>query len=125
MGILEIALPASLLALAFLLKLLIDRTATLPYFIQAILELPVDIAFLATSFIVAFTISTPEMVKEGLFAFAIYIICSVIVVLLWRRSVRLFESEYLKTSFALATVNYMICITGLVLGVAFVTGGVV
>ena len=122
MDILEIALPASLLILAFLLKLLIDRTASLPYFIEATLELPVDIAFLATSFIVAFTISTPPKVREGLFAFTIYVIGSIIVVFLWRRSRTYFEKQKLGASFTLAVMNYLACVSGLVFAVQLVIG---
>ena len=117
---LEIALPVALLVLSFCLKLLIDRTATLPFFIEAVLELPVDIAFLATSLVIAFTIGTPGMVKEGLFAFTLYVIGSIVVVLLWRRSRGFFEKEKLILSLLLAIVNYGISVAALVYSIGLV-----
>jgi hypothetical protein len=53
---LQYILPIILLLLAFLLKLLIDQTANLPLFVRAIAELPVDVAFLAISFVAAYAI---------------------------------------------------------------------
>lgn len=121
-SLLEIALPISLLLLAFLLKLFIDRTATLPFFIEAVLELPVDIAFLSTAFVVAFTISFPSKVKEGLFSFTFYIIGSIIVVFFWRRSRMFFEREKFFKSGLLAIINYILCLMALLIAVFLLSG---
>ena len=121
MDFLEIALPIVLLALAFLLKLLIDRTATIPYFVHALLELPVDIAFLATSFVVAFTIATPSSVKSGLLTFCLYISVAVVLVFIWRRSMYLFECDRLVSASLLALVNYVVSAYGLAMAIGIVT----
>ena len=113
MDYIEIALPLALLFLAFLLKLLIDRSADRPMLGAAILELPVDIIFLSISLIVAFTISNPSNIKEGLFSFVVYIIISIFVVFLWRRSVSAFESNQYILCPILAGINYLICGIGL------------
>ena len=94
MNQLEIILPIALLALEFVLKLFIDRSATLPVLIRSVLELPVDISFLATSLIVAFTILSPSNSEEGLVRFVIYLIGTVLVIFGWRRSVAFFEQDH-------------------------------
>lgn len=116
-------LPVALLLLAFLLKLLIDQTATVPIFIQSILELPVNIAFLATSFIAAYTISITKDTAAGLFYFCIFIIGTIIVVLLWRRSIRLFETNRYIWSIVLGALNYFMCIFGLVKSINLLVRG--
>ena len=88
---LNIILPLALLALAFFLKLLIDRQVDIPDFIQSICELPVDINFLSLSFIVAFTLSVDDRKDEGLLNCLYYVIAAIIIVFLWKRSLKLFE----------------------------------
>ncbi len=88
---LEIVLPITILLLAFILKLAIDRNVEVPNLIQAICELPVDMIFLSISFLIAFTISKPNDPSEGLFYTISFIVCAVIVVILWRKSIKLFE----------------------------------
>ena len=66
MDVPAIALPAALLFVAYLLRLLVDHQVSLADLIEATIELPVEIAFLATSFVVAFTISTPLRVRESI-----------------------------------------------------------
>ena len=90
---LEIILPLTLLVLAFSLKLSIDRNIEVPNLIQAICELPVDMIFLSISFLIAFTISKPTDPSEGLFLTISFIVVAVPVVILWRRSLKLFERK--------------------------------
>lgn len=122
MSYMQYILPVALLLLAFLLKLLIDQTATVPLFIQAIIELPVDIAFLSASFIAAYTISVTKDTAVGLFAFCIFIIGTIIVVLIWRRCIRLFETNRFGLTVLLGAFNYLICITGLVKSIGLLVG---
>lgn len=121
MHILEAILPFLLLFLCFLLKLLIDRSVTLPQFINAAFELPVDIAFLSLAFIVAFTISDPENVQEGMIRFIIYLIGTICIVFLWRRSIIYFTLNKQWVSYILSVMSYGLCITGLVLAVGMLT----
>lgn len=88
---LEIILPITLLFLAFVLKLSIDRSIEVPNIIQAICELPVDMIFLSISFLIAYTISKPTDPSEGLFFTIAFIVFAVLTVILWRKSLKLFE----------------------------------
>lgn len=123
MSHLEILMPGMVLALSFALKLFIDRTATLPDAISSGLELPVDIAFLATSLIVGFTLSSGGDAKQGMAWFAFYLLGTVFVVVIWRRSISLFLSENHFLSLGLGAINYMIALTAIFQSVYFLTGG--
>lgn len=90
---LEIILPITLLFLAFVLKLSIDRSIEVPNIIQAICELPVDMIFLSISFLIAYTISKQTDPSEGLFFTIAFIVIAVLTVILWRKSLRLFEKK--------------------------------
>lgn len=117
MDSLEIALPVTLLVLAFLLKLLIDRASTAPIFIQSLLELPVDIAFLAMSFVIAYTINAGDKVGEGLLLFLIYIVSSIVIVFFWRRANSSFESNNFLITGLLTSINYFGSILGIYIAV--------
>ncbi len=106
----EVILPGVLLLLAFFLKLSIDREVDIPNTIYAFLELPVDVSFLATSFIAAFTITATHPDSEkGFIYFTCYLLFAGLVIFLWRKSCRLFEAEKYKTTIAISLVNYTIC----------------
>lgn len=90
---LEIILPITLLFLAFVLKLSIDRSIEVPNIIQAICELPVDMIFLSISFLIAYTIAKPTDPNEGLFFTIAFIVIAVLTVVLWRKSLKLFERK--------------------------------
>ncbi|HEM8293264.1 hypothetical protein [Providencia sp. SP181] len=117
---LDILLPVVLLALAFFLKLLIDRASTAPIFIQSLMELPVDIAFLAMSFAVAYTIKAGDKFGEGLLLFITYIIATILIVFFWRRSNACFERDCYIFAFILSSVNYIASITGVILALNFI-----
>jgi hypothetical protein len=91
---LQIILPAVLLLIGFLLKLLVGRRYDMPATIQSVCELPVDIIFLALSFTVAFTITKVDNQSSGLFYCFIGIAMAILIVLLWRISV----DHFLKKS---------------------------
>lgn len=101
----EIALPGVLLLAKFLLKLVVDRSATLPDFISAILALPVDIVFLSASLLAGYVISSPANVKEGLILFIGCICLSLVIVFLWRRSDGLFAKDRYLVAGTLGLLN--------------------
>lgn len=119
---LDISLPVVLLALAFLLKLLIDRASTAPVFIQSLMELPVDIAFLAMSFVIAYTIKAGDKFGDGLLLFLIYIITTIIIVFFWRRSNLYFESDNYFLVGCLSSVNYIASISGVYIALNLIKG---
>ncbi|MCU0093823.1 hypothetical protein N8H72_27890 [Pseudomonas koreensis] len=108
MKFIELAMPVILIGLAFLLKLLIDRTVTIPDTISSILDLPADIAFFSLSVIFSFTIAKPENRDDGLVYFVGFIVISLLVIFLWRRSLSTFSAgRKLIPAFA-DLVNYTI-----------------
>ena len=91
---LEIILPTSLLAIAFLLKLVVSQSwKDVPNIIQNICELPVDIIFLALSFAVAFTISSSNNHGTGLSYCFIGVGIAILVVFIRKICVDLFLSK--------------------------------
>jgi len=122
MTALEIALPASLMVLAFLLKLLIDRSTTAPVLIKSLYELPVDMAFLGMSLIVAFTIGSKDNPSKGLFYFILYTMGAICVVFLWRRSIKYFEENKNTISGFLAALNYSGTLLGAYISIKLVIG---
>lgn len=117
----EVVLPGILLALAFFLKLSIDREVDIPSAIYAFLELPVDILFLATSFIAAFTISSAQSNGEkGFIYFICYLLVAAFAVFLWRKACRLFEDGKIKTTIFISFINYLICVTSLIRAIQLV-----
>ncbi len=122
MNPLEIALPGSILVLAFVLKLFVDRTATVPDLIAALFELPIDVAFLAIALVAAFTISEPSRAAEGLISFIIYVVGAVLVVFLGRRSHSLFFADRHWPMVGLTSVGYGLSGYALVHAVGLVSG---
>jgi hypothetical protein len=119
---LDIVLPIAVLLLSFLLKLSIDRTVEIPLFVRSIYELPVDIIFLTISFLVAYTISTSNSLKNnGLFYCFIFLIVSVLNVIIWRRAVKLFEQSKYFWSIVLTAINFSITIYCLNVAISFLS----
>ncbi|MGB0386677.1 MAG: hypothetical protein ACPGWR_17845 [Ardenticatenaceae bacterium] len=118
----ETTLPSLLLLMAFLFKLLIDRRITFALAIASLYELPVDIAFLATSFVVAFTIYSPQNTNLGLANLFIYLAFTILVVLFWRRSVFLFEQDQHWLSILVFVLNICLSATLLSLSIQLLTG---
>ncbi|WP_321345212.1 hypothetical protein [uncultured Draconibacterium sp.] len=87
---LDIILPGLLVLIAFLLKLLIDEIVDITSTIQALIELPVDVIFLALTFSVAFTLTNVENQLQGLFYGFLGFVISIIVILLWKKTKKLF-----------------------------------
>jgi hypothetical protein len=123
MPYLQIILPITLLVLSFLLKLLIDRSASLPRLIEGGFELPVDITFLSLSFIIAFTISFPQKAAMGLTIFILFLSVTVLLIFAWRRSVFLYENDHHIWSVILGVLCFMISVGGLVFSIRLISGG--
>ena len=120
----QYVLPVILLCLAFLLKLLIDRSATIPLFLQSVLELPVDIAFLAISFLVAYIITETGNRENGLLCFLVFLTATVIIIFFWRRAISCYDNNKFISSTILGTASYAISIFGLTYSIGLLLGGV-
>jgi hypothetical protein len=110
---LQVVLPLCILALSFILKLVVDRTAKIPDLIDALFELPIDIAVLATTLIAATAMTKSSHASDGLIDFAFYIVGTIITVVTWRRSVSLFENYKYRLAILVSVFGYIICIYGL------------
>ncbi|MBY6135130.1 hypothetical protein KUV61_04775 [Nocardioides marinus] len=111
---LDLVLPISVIALAFTVKLFVDRSTSLPDFVASILELPVDIMFLAISLMVGLAIASADGENEHTIYLILLIILAIIVVGLWRKSAMFFENEHFKMSVGLAVASYTISVTSVV-----------
>ncbi len=118
----EILLPSAILLLAFLLKLFINRSVKAPDVIKSILELPVDIVFLALSLIAATIISGQLEVEVGLVLFICYIVGAVFVVIMWRNSEKLFEADRHMTMICAFGFSLLLCVTCLYYAVVTLSG---
>lgn len=114
---LELILPVALLFLSFLLKLMIDRSVKAPIAIKAICELPVDMIFLSISFLIAFIISGGENRNDGLLYWIIYLILSIGIVFLWRRSISIYEKGENKSWLVLLSVNLFVTLICLIISI--------
>lgn len=119
----EIALPGVLLLSKFLLKLFIDRSASLPDFISAILALPVDIVFLTASLLAGHVISSTSNIKEGLVLFNGCLCLSLVIVFLWRRSDLHFTKDKYLAAATLGLLNITTATAALVYSLSLLTAG--
>jgi len=119
----EIALPGVLLIAKFLVKLFVDRSATLPDFISAILALPVDIIFLSASLLAGHVISSPNDPKERLAIFMGCICLSLVIVVLWRRSEGYFTKDRYVAAASSGLLNFMLAAATLIYSLSHLTTG--
>jgi len=110
---LQVVLPLCILALSFILKLVVDRTAKVPDLINALFELPVDIALLATTLIAATAMAKTSHASDGLIDFGFYIVGTIVTVVTWRRSVFFFEKDKSGLAIFVSAVGYLLCLYGL------------
>jgi hypothetical protein len=97
----------------------VDRYTTVPDFIAGILELPVDIMFLAISLTVGLAIAEADGKNEFVLLLLIFIVLAILVVLFWRRSIGAFESSKPKNCIFFSAVSYIISSGCLYFSVSF------
>ncbi len=124
MAWIHISLPGTILALKFLLKLFVDKSATWTDGVGAVLALPVDVLFLATSLVAARVIASPDYAKDGLILFIIFIGLAVLAVVFWRRSDSFFIADRHGRCALAATVNFLMSFGALVVAVREVSSGI-
>jgi hypothetical protein len=89
----DILLPFILLLFASLLKLAIDQAIDNTNSIEALCELPVDMQFLAISVLIVYLTSNSPDIRKGLSYCLAYFILAVLAVIIWRKSVKMFENK--------------------------------
>ncbi len=119
---LNVFLPIALIVIAFLLKLFMDRSVNAPLAVKSLYELPVDILFLALSFIVAFTITASKNINSGLVHFFVFFIVILLSVVGWRRSIKLFEGGWKKISASIFVINFAASSYCLILSIKLIVG---
>jgi hypothetical protein len=119
---LEVALPFILVVIAFLLKVFMDRSVTVPVLLRSLYELPVDIVFLAISFSIAATISQSEKREEGLLLSFVFLVAVLLSVVAWRRSILLFEINHKKWSIVIFLINFLGASYCLIKGISILVG---
>lgn len=124
MKLIEIVMPLILISLAFSFKLFIDRTVTTPNAIEAILDLPADIAFFSLSILVSFTITQEDHRDQGFMLFAAFVVLSAVVIFLWRRSLSEFAAGKRLVPAVAGVVNYIITFSMAIYAIGLVTGGI-
>lgn len=112
---LDIYLPIALLVLSALLRLLIDRQVGKQEFIETLCEVPVDLIFLAMSFILAFIVAKPNLERQatGLSTLILFVILSFVIALLRRRTINDASSPNWRWA-ARLTLNFLLSLTALV-----------
>ncbi|EJG0664861.1 hypothetical protein C4G29_RS22635 [Vibrio parahaemolyticus] len=124
MGLAEVGLPIFLMILAFTLKLFVGKNTTAADFIQAIIELPIDVMFLALSFLAAFIMTHTGQIQREMLAFLAFIVSAIVIVAFSKKAVIAFEDDKVLKPITFSLVNYglslgsVICSLTLLKGVA-------
>lgn len=116
----DIILPCAIIGLAFVLKLTVDRSTTTPDLITSILELPVDIMFLAISLMVGLVIAPTDSENHFAIYLLVLIILAVLVVLFWRKAAKLYEANAIWWTILPAFAAYAISVTSVFLTVRMI-----
>jgi hypothetical protein len=114
---LDIIVPIGLLIVIFLLKLFIKRDTSVPQFVNALCEFPSDIVFLGLSFLSA------TIIKNGKLDILILIllggiVLEIVVIILWRISVKKAENNNAAFAVVISASNYIISILWLIYSVS-------
>lgn len=118
----SILLPCILLVVSVTQKLLIDRSCSLPDFLKVLIELPVEMKFLAIGFFASYSIAPQGDSSLGLLLVVFFLLTAMLTTFLARRSKGFFEmSHHLKWIF-LTTLNFLYSIFVLAYSVSKVKG---
>lgn len=114
-----------LLIICFVLKTYLNRTPRLLNLIYSLIDFPINIIFLGISFVVAYTITAEgNDIYSGLVIIVIYILAMLFVVIFSRIAESSLDEHKIKTTIFFSFISYIICITGLIIGIKLVTGGI-
>jgi hypothetical protein len=115
--------PAAVVLLQLCLKLFIDRTVVLPDVVEAFLAAPVDAAFLGLSLLAAVIIVDSRDVEMGLGMFAGGVVCTVLVIVMWRRAQLQFDNDRFGLAVLLGTANWAIAAVGVMYAIQLLREG--
>jgi hypothetical protein len=118
---LEIILPSAVLLMSFLLKMCVGRPLSVATFIDSLIELPIDAAFLAISFLIAYIITSALHTNLGIALFMIYICATILVIIGWRGSIMFFDKKRFMITIILTVACFAASATGLIVSINLLT----
>jgi hypothetical protein len=118
---LDIILPFVLLLLTYIFKLTIDEKFDKVKAMRAFCELPIDIIFLAMSFLIAIMLSQGKYRDFGVLYVMVFIVVAVITVVLSKRSVLGFNANLNRGWIAMLVGNIIITLICLVCSISTLT----
>lgn len=108
---LEISVPIGLFIISFLLKLVVGKDPKVPEFIQHLIELPCDIAFIALSFLSAAIIFSAYFDTKNYFILLCIFVVIVLTLLIRSKSIKYFDKKKNRQVFLLTLLNYLLSIS--------------
>lgn len=90
---LDITLPFLILFMTYLVKLMIDENVDKVKAICSMCELPIDMIFLAISFLIAIVISDSKNRNEGLFYMLLFFVLAITNVFMAKRSIKMYQAR--------------------------------
>jgi hypothetical protein len=121
---LEIILPTIILMLAILMKLLVNRSASIPLVVEAFFTLPVEMLFLALTFVSADAIENEKHTNTALATALALVAVGVIIVAIWRWGLSRLDKSKMFLSWALFVMNITISLAILIYVIRLITGEV-
>lgn len=115
----DIMFPGSVVVLKAIFKVSVERVSTRVDYFKAALSFPVDIIFMSFSFVMsAFTFmqtrqNSPASTKEVLASFTIFIIASLLVTILCRKSDLAFDQDQNKLVLFFAIISWFLSMLAL------------
>lgn len=119
--ILPFALPFALVALGVFFKLVVGQTVTLDAVVRVLFEFPVDILFLAISFLVASAMIEPKDLAIELISLLSGIIPVMIGILVWRHSNNLYSNNKFVFAFLFTFFNLFVSFAFLIWSILVLT----
>lgn len=100
-------LPTLLVVLAFSYKIVVDKRFTLPDFIERLIEMPVEIVFLAGGFLIAFVLQDAANHEFGLLCLFLGIFVTMFVFILSKRAQEEFLRDNTRRCASLAIFSFL------------------
>lgn len=118
----SIVVPFVQLFVSLLFKMMVDRSVTLAIFAESLLELPVEMKFLAIGFFASFAIAPQGEASLGFLLVIVFLLTSMITTLLARRAKNYLASSNHFICVSLTMLNFVISFLVLSYGIAKVKG---
>lgn len=122
MGLAEVGLPVFLMILAFSLKLFVGKNTSIADFVQAIIELPADVMFLAMSFLAAFIMTHNGQTQREMLVFLAFVISAIVIVAFSKKAIIAFEDDKLLKPVIFSSINYGLSLGSIICSLTLLKG---